>query len=470
MPRLALVLVALPSLLCCAPTSANSQPVSIIYGYDAQTHVGIKRLEIAPDPEQETIHQQLWRSDDPMKIGKLAITGDDRWVGMGVVGPFPAVVIVPSRPTAPVPVPGEARVESRLVRIGDEVESIIASRKRLIVADDSGVLMVIEPESGEVSGRFETRRQLDPIGHKIEEMTISPCGGFVMCTFQKDSRDGRRRGSRVLILRYPTLEKVYDIQLPRDRPHLHNPNNPAEQGPNPELILLCPVENRMVLSLDLYGAMAFADLDQVLEAGKLVNYTVVSSDIKDRWGDAFPDRARLYRVGDRTLMWVANSGAAGGAVVMDLKTRTVVARYRTHPGLEPTVRMPGTDILVAAGRGKIKTRQQARVLREFEDIGHIYVFDLASLDAQAIVEPRRIEFESVPTFAVGGLDGQRVMVLTGDDAPDQFVELNIQTGAKGRIIKAPGIVGRWQPIPATEKASAKPEDQRPTVDTHGERR
>lgn len=445
------ILVILAVMLHC-PLWAAAQ-VEIVYAFDRPDHSGLVHMTAGLDHEgAPAVNQRtIWTSDKPVETYKLAVTADRRWVAVGLADRQPRLLVTRFDATADGNAdksdPSEAPAAIvREIDLPDDMESIITAGRYFLVADGGGGLSLIDPEAGRLVRRWVSRTDLDPPGHKIEEMTLSPCRGFVLCTFQKDSRNGRRFGSRLVILRLPSLERVHDLRLPRDRPELHNPNNLAEQGPNPELVMVCPRSNRLILSLDLYGAMAFADLDVVMRDGRLENYTVISSDIQGRWGDAFPDRGRLFDRDGQTLLWVANSGKAGGVVVMNVATRQVMGRFATRPGLEAAIALPDSSLLVAAGRGKIKTREDDQVARNFEAIGHVYIFDLDKLSDERVLDPRRIEVNEAAFFAVGGIDADHAVILVGEDTPDRFKILNVQTGNFSDPWPAVGPVGRWQAI------------------------
>ena len=60
-------------------------------------------------------------------------------------------------------------------------------------------------------------------------------------------------------MQLPELKRLADVRLPRTHPELHIEGNLKEQGPSPEIVLVSEQTNTLLVTLDLYGAVAMMD-------------------------------------------------------------------------------------------------------------------------------------------------------------------------------------------------------------------
>jgi len=334
--------------------------------------------------------------------------------------------------------------------VPDEVRAVDGG---FVIGGDSGSLVFVDSNRREITARWSSRRALDPSGHKPEDIAVVPTrgrdGARIIVSFQKDSSSGRHLGSRLVTLDLPSLNVVADLQLPRDRPELHIGGNTKEQGPNPEVIVVSPTTNTLLLTLDLYGALLMADLDAVMQ-GRLANATVVNADPQDRWGVAFPDRVVHVRDGRDEHVVVANAGEGGGVVVADLRRRRRVAAAETIPGLDTLVHLPTIGVVVAAPAGKVKRRVGVEV-EKFSEAGRdLHIIDLRGLD-EGELPVKKHALGDLGTHLAGvepERNGQVVAVL-GRGETRRFALLEIERASDGELtvtehwtVRAEGDVAR----------------------------
>jgi hypothetical protein len=232
-----------------------------------------------------------------------------------------------------------ATVAPRLLTLGYAPEEHRFAAGRLYVGGSGGHLQSLDPTTGRILRRWNSRRDLRPAGHKPEDFLAFEPEGVLLVTHQKDGKEGRQ-GSRIAALQLDSLRPIGDLRLPRNLPDLHL--SYKEAGPSPEIIRADPATNTLVITLDLYGALAFADLDAALQ-GRLANYALIPTSADGRWGHAFPDRLILARVGDRTLAVVSNASPDGGLKIFDVGARAALAFFPVEAGCDHPV-------LVNAGR------------------------------------------------------------------------------------------------------------------------
>ena len=238
----------------------------------------------------------------------------------------------------------------RVLRLDFVPEEHRLTADRVFVGGTDGHLDAIELSTGAIVARWNSRRQLRPAGHKPEDLFILGPEGLLLVSHQKDGKKGRL-GSRLVVLRLADLSLVADLALPRDHPELHV--SAKEAGPSPEVIAVDRATSRLVLTLDLYGALAFADLKAVL-AGRWANYQTVSTADNGEWGGAFPDKLTGGGGGGRPLAIVSNASTEGGIAVFDVATARRLIVYPTAAGCAEFVTLDGgkTAATVLAGKRK----------------------------------------------------------------------------------------------------------------------
>lgn len=243
--------------------------------------------------------------------------------------------------------------------------------EKFVVGAEDRMCYIIDAPSGTVEHRWFGRHELRPDGRRIEYVTTTP-DGTAWTSWQKDSGSGNSKGSRMVTIDILSGKTIADLQLPRSMPQLHLADR-KERGPNPEIIIPSTRSNTLLLSMDLYGGIALADLDAARE-GRWENLTYQSVATDESWGTAFPDRATLFTSGGRDYVLVANAGKEGGVSLVDLAGREVVQRIETPPGLSAPVALSGGTLLAAPVPGKWKARSFGRLVEKREPLESLYLF------------------------------------------------------------------------------------------------
>lgn len=221
---------------------------------------------------------------------------------------------------------------------------------RAYVGGTDGKLAVVELSTGAIVRNWDSRRALSPPGHKPEDLLVLEDEGRLLVTHQKDGKKGRE-GNRVAVLRLFDLSLVGDLRLPRDHPELHL--SEKEAGPSPEVVCIDRHTNTLLFTLDLYGALAFADLAAALE-GRLENYLVLPTSGDGASRRVFPDRMAVGRVGGRSLAIVSNASDDGGLAVFDVAARRRVAFFGIEAGCAEPVAVNGGRTFATIVSGKRK--------------------------------------------------------------------------------------------------------------------
>jgi hypothetical protein len=340
---------------------------------------------------------------------------------------------------------GEPRVRSlALPEMPDEVR--VAGDFAVATCEDDWMVQV-NLDSAAVVGKWNAEDILDPPGNGPEDLCFTADGPYVAVSFQKDSGSGKKRGSRIGIFRLPEFDVVADAQLPRNKPELHNANNNKETGPGPEVIHISEQNNTIVVTLDLYGAVAVADWKPLL-AGKPVTWSYLSTATDGSWGTAFPDRMGVFQLDGREVALVTNAGEAGGVALLDVKAREIIWRQKTPAGLETPVYIPAVRKAYAVCSGKTKQRRLKETEKTFHPRSGVYVCDFSSAESSpaawrerevTTIETERILYritdveEGTPWLLVAGGEGSADTLMILDARSGRFVDEQPTIGALSRF-------------------------------------
>ncbi len=396
---------------------------------------GLARLIIDSETGEAGSHEVLFASAECLHPRKLAVTDCGRYVIMASEESGRHNLYITNLQNDP------PTTES--LRFLTEPDEIRTFGTRAIIGGSSGNVITIDLEEPTILARWNARRDLSPSGHKTEDLAVLPCGERAIMSFQKDNRSGRHRGSRVVIVTLPELETLYDLHLPRNRPELHFPDVPREQGPNPEVIHLSPRTNTFFVSLDLYGGAALADLDAVLE-GRWSNLRYVTTAVDGSWGDAFPDRFVHFSRDGRDFVLALNSGEAGGGAVVDLEKREVIARAEMRHGLETPIYFERLGLVVATPAGKLKRRGPEGLIRTFHPGGELHLLDVTRLASRGEMRVEKHEMEHLLFRAVPvePRAGTLVLLTMGQEVPDHFGVFDLEKRELRAVIPARGEIVR----------------------------
>lgn len=340
---------------------------------------GVAALEINGQNGDILSHHSISREISKPK--KLAVSNDGSRV----------IVTSEDVPTAWICHFGNEPEITATLSLADATSEVRAKEDHALVADDQGMFYWIDLKSGQCNRRWNARDSLNPPGSKGEDIYFLPEENIVLLTFQKDGKRGRK-GSRLAVLDLPDLSVRHDLPLPRNHPELHMDSNPKEQGPNPEMIIASPRTNTIALSLDLYGAIAFANLDAAL-AGEWKNLEMKPTSADGKFGIAFPDRCLLFNVGDRDCLLISNAGIDGGIALFDVAERRLLAFFEAPAGAEHPVHLQKSHKVLAVISGKIKERGSDGLEKSYSPGNELLVFDVGPLAHGKEATLERIGFE-----------------------------------------------------------------------------
>lgn len=372
--------------------------------------------------------------DDPHKI---ALTADGRYLaGVSQREQVTNLLIYDLR--------GQRPVAS--LALPEEPDAIEAAGGHFIIGARKGDIYRVEAATGNLDSVWNARRELRPRGHKVEYITVAEDQNHIWFSFQKDSRSGQNKGSRVLLFSIEPFSFLHDLQLPRNRPDLHM-EALRERGPNPEIIEPSYNSNTLLLSLDLYGAVAMADLDAAAQ-GDWKNLTYLPAAPDESWGESFPDRATMITWRGRDLCLMTNQGRPGGALLVDLAERRVKQRFDVPNGLEAPIHLPTIDAFVCIVPGKLKWRGRYELESTRTPLPLIYLFEYSthsdSLELSISTHdfPRHARRAMALAPAINSLllvhtradDGSDLLTIT-DAASGTIVEEHPALGKIGRMVK-----------------------------------
>ncbi len=329
------------------------------------------------------------------------------------------------------------------LRLRNEPDAIAGAGDGFVVGADDGDVYRITAADARLRSTWNSRDSLRPSGHKVEYITVMEERNQVWMSFQKDNRRGEHKGSRIVLFSIDPFRLQHDIQLPRDRPDLHMAEL-RERGPNPEYVQPLPHSNALLLSFDLYGAVAIGDLDAA-ERGEWKNAVLLSSSPTGSWGDAFPDRATFFRHNDRDFCLMANQGKIGGTVLIDVKSRAIAQVFETEHGLATPIFLPAANVFASVKPGKLKFRAGDGLVRNRFPIREIALFELPADGATTPMTFRTVPFDRRAQLAVpvAPETSSLLFVLTQTTTNENF--FTVVDALTGEVIdekQAPALVGR----------------------------
>lgn len=290
--------------------------------------------------------------------------------------------------------------ESRFLSVDRKPDDLDAWSDRFVIGADSHMCYIVDAGAGKVAHSWFGRHQTSPAGRRIEYVRTTP-DGTAWTSWQKDSPGGRLKGSRVVAIDAATGKTLADLRMPRSMDHL-NLADRKERGPNPEIILPSPRTNTLLLSMDLYGGVAMADLDAAREGRwQSLSYHSVAPD--STWGGAFPDRAVLVESGGKDFALVANAGLAGGVSWIDLAERRILQRIEAPPGIAAPVAVAGGRIIAGPIPGKAKRRSFGELRETRLPSAELAVFEVSGPASAPRLNLRTVALPA-PASAIAAVD------------------------------------------------------------------
>jgi hypothetical protein len=361
--------------LCCAAAIAFSAhraaAGTLYYAFEDSTKKGgLARVQIDDATGALTAHETLWIDLLGATPNRLVMNdaGDRALVVRDVKDGFNLLVFDVTQP----------KVTPIQLEFGSRPDSVTVKGDLALVTGTRGRVVAIDLRAGKVTATFDGRKGLVPAAAKSDLVTITEDGKKAIVSFQTDGDDGKEKGHRLIVLDLPTLTLAADLVLPRDQATLHPTGVAKDAGPGPEVIVTAARSNTLMVTLDIYGAVALVDLDQAL-AGKWSNPKVLSTALDSTLGTAFPDRALVAAVGDKEFGLAFNAGSGGGLAVVDLTAREVIHRVACPYGLDLPVYLTKTNSVVLANCGKMKTRTATGITKDKVATDQLVVVDLAPL-------------------------------------------------------------------------------------------
>jgi hypothetical protein len=400
--RVLRLLAVLVALLVVNPLPA----ASVLVAFHTDADGGLAHIELDASGHPSTpVPVVLFRDPAFAAAAKLRVSADARYATLNAEtegrANFAVVNLASSPPAAP-----------RLLTLDFTPEEHRLDNSRAFVGGTDGNLVSLDLASGTITHRWNSRKQLTPAGHKPEDLLVLEPEGLLLVSHQKDGKKGRQ-GSRLVVLRLADLSLVADLPLPRDHPELHL--SAKEAGPSPEVIRIDRTTNTLLLTLDLYGAVAFADLDAAL-AGHLKNYAPVPTSADGNWGNAFPDRVTLAAHAGKTYAFISNASADGGIAVFDLAARRRVGFLPVEAGCDYPVVLSGGRQLATVVSGKLKHRAGTEIAKDEKPAADLLLINVARAiqDDRAALTRLPLGAPATHISPVAGHDSWVALTLAGE--------------------------------------------------------
>jgi hypothetical protein len=406
--RTTLLKASLALLTLASVVTPPASALTIYYTYGDKTG-GLASLNVTPGGEVSD-HKVIGEGiDAPFKIG-ISAKGDR------------ALVISEENAKATLFQVGTTPKQLAVLDLGAHGKSLVSVGDHALVSADEGLFNWINLDQGTIEKTFDAKKNLNPSGTRGEGLFLMPDHKTVLVPFQKDSSKGTHFGSRMLVFDLDSMTPRFDLQLPRNHPDLHIVGNLKEQGPDPEVAFMSPKDDTVMLTLDLYGAIAFAKLSSAL-AGKWDNLEYIPCSMDGSWGNAFPDRGLLFTSADKDYLLISNASPNGGLVLYDVATRKIIDKYPAPGGCETPVLLSHSQKVVTVSSGKTKTRLAIKQEKVFKPDNILFVLDPAPLKDGKPATMERITFDK-PVQRVQAIDPEHndlLFLVLGTDSSELVI-------------------------------------------------
>lgn len=330
------------------------------------------------------------------------------------------------------------------LKLGSETSEVAMIGNRALLCAGEGFFYSIDPQKAKIEKTWNAETDLSPSGRKGEDILYLPNEQVALISFQKDSKKGKHLGNRLVVFDPQRFTPKYDLPLPRNHPELHIASDLREQGPSPEVILAAKKCNTLVLTLDLYGALAFADLNAALR-GQWKNLDYLPTSLGGEWGTAFPDRGLLFEVGGKEHVLISNASDQGGIVLVNVADRKITQKFPCQAGAELPVWLPTAKKAVTVISGKVKARESSGVSNEISGQGNeLLVFDFTPLEVGGEAVLERIAFEAPVTRVKSVSEGanQILLLLCGKENAQEWIVYDLATRTIMHREATKGVVSR----------------------------
>lgn len=397
--------------------AARLEAATVVFTHEGDSP-GAARFEISEESLSDVESVPL--GEGVSEVFKLACSAQQEVIGIaGEVEGEPCLFMVSRKAEEPV----------ERVKLPAEVSHVIAAPGGFLLALSKGYLVFVDAETFRISGEINTRKSITPPARKGEDICLLS-EGQALVSFQKDDDDSPALGNRLMLLGLSPFQVDADLPIPRERPELHIEGARKEQGPGPELLIPIPAVNTLAITLDLYGAVAFTDLDAI-RRGELRNFSMVPTSGDQQWGTAFPDRAALVETKAGPRLIICNAGAGAGIAVFDPATRQKTHHFATSAGCDPPVILPTGPMAATVISGKTKVRKTGKGVEKSSHPGR----ELLVMDFSDPVEPQLSAFDmEIPTLLIAAGGEKQVVVFSN-------AEVLLVNPVSGKILdrkKTPG--------------------------------
>ncbi len=409
-----------------------SGSMQIFYTYHNQKVGGIGAVTIDRHTGKILSQQSIAASGDFCAPHKLAVSECGRYVGASSQHEFCSNFFLVDL----------QQKEATLLDLVKKPDAVEAYGSKFVVGADIGVHYMVDGPSASLDKSWNGRQALHPSGRRIEYISVASHDNMAWTSWQKDSGSGRHKGSRVVAFDLASWTPVADVKMPRARPDLHLASF-SEQGPSPEIIIPSYRTNTLLLSMDLYGGIAMADLDAV-KRGAWRNLSYHTTALDESWGTGFPDRASVMTIGNKDYVLVTN--AARGAVWVDLKARQVLQRIDVPPGLETPAILPASGMFVAAALGKLKYRSFGDLRETRAPTPELFVFQVEGRTPTLALKRHQLPVQAYRALPVAPDSNDLVFLTVGEGHAKEVMVVRASTGevidrqpALGRIYRIAGL-------------------------------
>lgn len=399
-------------------TTPSSQPTQLFYTYHDGAVGGVAAVSICPRTGKILDQRSLAASPCFQEPHKLDVTADGRYLAASSQHDYLSNVYLIDLQS------GSAQLLN-VTKIPDAVEPY---RNGFMIGADDARHYFLDATTGRITRSWNGRAHTYPPGRRIEYIKVEEETGLAWTSWQKDSPSSRNKGSRVVVFDLNAWKYIADLPMPRAMPHLHLADF-KEQGPNPEIIIPSRKTNTLLLSMDLYGGIAMADLDAA-QAGSWKNLSYQTTAFDQSWGSAFPDRATRYPTPNNEFVFIANAGEKGGVAWVDLRSRQIAQVLETPPGLESPAIVDNGKLLVAAALGKTKFRSFGSLQETRRPTRELFTFRVRGDRDNPRLDLKRIP---LPTFAyrsaaVAPRLNDIIVLTAGDNGATEVMTVRASTG------------------------------------------
>ncbi len=396
--------ILLPLLLL-GHSSAVLAAGQFYYAYFGDQEGGVAELTV--DPEKATIlkQQKVFHSPGNPKLERLIASPDHNYFAL-------SNTLTEARSIYLLKNEGDT-FSARRRDLPQRADFLVCDETLLAAVGHKSALYQVELNNPDtIKKSLNVAKLANTKGGALGKAVLTPDGSMLAALVGENDDDGTSPGGRVLLFSWPQLELLHDIKIPRQQAALHYSPGSTQRNPMPVDIAFFPAENTVAILLELYGAVAFADLDD-FQKGKLKNFRLLATAQDNKFGSGFPTKLFPLTIAGSQYLLADNAGGPCGAALFDVAARTRLAWLDTGPSSLGFCQMLDEQTAVATRAGVKAKRGYQETEYSHSEQQDLITIDFRPLATKQPPEVKKIQFDDYVYFCHPLNSTTKPLVLIG---------------------------------------------------------